>query len=454
MKILIVDDHVVVREGVRRLLSTVPDVEVYEAGNARDALDAYRKWLPDIVVLDINMDGSSGLEFLQRLRAISKSARVIMFTMHAEPGYVTRALRAGAAWELEIQREIRRCDVFVVLYSPDINRHLSSEDESYVLTEISYAKFTAKKPIIPIMAQRTDPPISLTMTHYIDFTIGGLTLADLVEAICDEVGQIVPAVRSVEARRTSSTELLPQPFAWVEIPAGQVTLEERSYLNKPMTINVPAFSIAKYPVTNAQYALFVDAGGYGERKWWTDSGWSQCKQEKWIEPRYWRRADWNQTDHPVVGVSWYEAGAYCRWLSETTGETILLPGEQQWQRAGQGDDGRAYPWGNEWNAGNAVWNRSSSQGTANAGSIPAGRSWVGALDMSGNVWEWLSSLYLPYDTLEDREADTGSGTDVFRTLRGGSWNIDNVAGLRAADRGRNDPIGKGYVIGFRCARSS
>ncbi len=96
MNILIVDDHVVVREGVRRLLSTIPDVEIYEASNAREALDEYRKRQPGIVVLDINMDGSSGLEFLQRLRSISKTARVIMFTMHAEPGYVTRAMRAGA----------------------------------------------------------------------------------------------------------------------------------------------------------------------------------------------------------------------------------------------------------------------------------------------------------------------------------------------------------------------
>ncbi|MEQ1712160.1 MAG: response regulator transcription factor [Hyphomicrobium sp.] len=96
MKILIVDDHVVVREGVRRLLSTMPDVEVVEAGNARDALTEFRKWQPAIVVLDINMDASSGLEFLQRLRAISKTAKVIMFTMHSEPGYVSRAMRAGA----------------------------------------------------------------------------------------------------------------------------------------------------------------------------------------------------------------------------------------------------------------------------------------------------------------------------------------------------------------------
>ena len=96
MRILIVDDHVVVREGVRRLLSTMPDVEVVEAGNARDALTEFRKWQPAIVVLDINMEASSGLEFLQRLRAISKTARVIMFTMHSEPGYVSRAMRAGA----------------------------------------------------------------------------------------------------------------------------------------------------------------------------------------------------------------------------------------------------------------------------------------------------------------------------------------------------------------------
>lgn len=96
MKILVVDDHVVVREGVRRLLATLPDVQVIEAADARDALTEYRKALPDVVVLDINMDGSSGLEFLQRLRAHDKAARIVMFTMHDEPGYVARAIRAGA----------------------------------------------------------------------------------------------------------------------------------------------------------------------------------------------------------------------------------------------------------------------------------------------------------------------------------------------------------------------
>ena len=96
MKILVIDDHVVVREGVQRLLATLPDIEVIEVEDARDALPAYRKSLPSLVILDINLDGSSGLEFLQRLLVHDKSARIIMFTMHAEPSYVARAIRAGA----------------------------------------------------------------------------------------------------------------------------------------------------------------------------------------------------------------------------------------------------------------------------------------------------------------------------------------------------------------------
>lgn len=96
MKILIVDDHAVVREGARRLLATLPGAEITEAANARDALNEYRRSPPDLVILDINLEASSGLEFLQRLRALSRSVRVIMFSMHSNASYVSRALSAGA----------------------------------------------------------------------------------------------------------------------------------------------------------------------------------------------------------------------------------------------------------------------------------------------------------------------------------------------------------------------
>jgi formylglycine-generating enzyme required for sulfatase activity len=353
-----------------------------------------------------------------------KLATDLADALNALPGYtawVDRSLRAGAAWEAEIQREILKCDVFVVLYSPDINRHLNGEEECYVLTEISYAKFTAKKPIIPVMAQTTAPPISLTRMHYIDFTIGGLTVADLVEALCDEIGQPVPAAPPpvappVTRKRPSSIDLLPAPFAWVDIPAGRVTLEKGGYLDKPTTFEVPRFTIGKYPVTNEQYALFVEAGGYGERKSWTDAGWETRTGESLVEPRAWRNSALNGVVKPVVGVSWYESVAYSRWLSDMTGERITLPTEQQWQRAAQGDDGRRFPWGSDWNCkrcNNFVSPCASSATTQVWDYEGEGDSPFGVVDMAGNVCEWCLTAY------ENGSVDVHRTDD--RVLRGGSW---------------------------------
>jgi DNA-binding NarL/FixJ family response regulator len=97
MKILVVDDHAVVREGIRRLLSTISGAEIHEAATAQDALTLSRSINPDVVVLDINLDGSSGLELLRRLKTENVAARIVMFTMHSEPSYAMRALKAGAA---------------------------------------------------------------------------------------------------------------------------------------------------------------------------------------------------------------------------------------------------------------------------------------------------------------------------------------------------------------------
>ena len=154
-------------------------------------------------------------------------------------------------------------------------------------------------------------------------------------------------------------------------------------------------------------------------------------------------------DRPVERITWFEARDFC------ARRGARLPTEAEWEYAARGPDSLVYPWGDTWNASNAVWNRSSSQGTANVGSIPAGASWVGALDMSGNVWEWTSSLYLsyPYDAADGREADTGSSTDVRRVLRGGSWYDYDTDFLRAPFRSWSVPDFGNDYIGFRCARS-
>ncbi len=96
MKLLIVDDHDIVRQGVRRLLSLVPDSDVYEANSAEAGYEAYMSQRPDVVILDINLADGSGLELLTRLRGADAQARVVMFSMHADPAYASRALRSGA----------------------------------------------------------------------------------------------------------------------------------------------------------------------------------------------------------------------------------------------------------------------------------------------------------------------------------------------------------------------
>jgi formylglycine-generating enzyme required for sulfatase activity len=151
-------------------------------------------------------------------------------------------------------------------------------------------------------------------------------------------------------------------------------------------IDVPAFAISKYPITNAQYAKFIEAGGYREQKWWTDDGWYLRTIERWTEPKHWQDKKWTAAEHPVDGVSWYESMAFCCWLSEVTGEKILLPTDQQWQWAALGDDGRKYPWGKDWDGtrcNNSVGSQLSMGTTPVRQYEGRGDSPFGVVDMVG-----------------------------------------------------------------------
>ncbi len=346
--------------------------------------------------------------------------------------WVDKSLKAWRSWELQIQTEIDRCDYMIVLYSPDINRHKHGEDESYMLSEIHYAKRVVRKPIIPVMAQKTELPMSLITDQYIDFTLRGLGLDDLISAICDEAGIALstkPASTKPASTKPNSTSLMPAPFAWMDIPGK-------------------GYSIAKYPITNAQFAKFIEADGYSQKKWWTEAGWSQREKDKWTQPRYWTDAKWNGAEQPVVAVSWYEAVAFCLWLSDTTEEKIMLPTEDQWQYAAQGDDGRAYPWGNDWDCkrcNNSVKPCDSNATTPVRQYEGNGDSPFGVVDMAGNVWEWCLTDY------EDKTNDVNSPANR-RVLRGGSWLNVNNGFFRCGIRGRGDPILWNNGIGFRVSR--
>jgi formylglycine-generating enzyme required for sulfatase activity len=149
-------------------------------------------------------------------------------------------------------------------------------------------------------------------------------------------------------------------------------------------------------------------------------------------------------NRPVENITWFEARAFCA-LREAR-----LPTEPEWEYAARGPDELIYPWGNLFVAENVVYRENSDAQTATAGSRPAGASWVGALDISGNVWEWVSSLYQDYPYESDHESETNSA-DV-RVLRGGSWFNNLTSFLRAAYRGRNGSNYRFNYVGFRCAR--
>jgi hypothetical protein len=230
--------------------------------------------------------------------------------------------------------------------------------------------------------------------------------------------------------RAPSIDLMPDPFGWIEIPGK-------------------GYSIAKYPVTNAQYAKFIEAGGYNLRQWWTESGWQVREEHGWTEPGYWNDPDWNDAEQPIVGVAWYEAVAFCLWLSDVTGEQIMLPTEAQWQYAAQGNDGRAYPWGDDWDClrcNNSVSPCSSNITTLVTQYEGIGDSPFGIVDMTGNVWEWGLTDY-------DNQTNDANSNANRRVLHGGSYYLDEVGYFHCSYWGRYAEHTRDPFRGFRIARS-
>lgn len=237
---------------------------------------------------------------------------------------------------------------------------------------------------------------------------------------------------------------------WITIPAGEVSLAAGGYLREAATVEVAPFAISRTPVTNEQYGQFIAAAGYETSAWWCEEGWALRQKGGWSASRYWGGREWTAAECPVVGVSWYEARAFCRWLSAHTGQEIGLPEEAQWQRAAQGDDDRPYPWGGvEPDDRRCNWQRQVDE-TTPVTRYPAGASPFGVLDMSGNVWEWCLTGWQTGTTAAGREA---------RLLRGGCWSSDSAWSLHVANRSaidpntRLDPAYRNHVtVGFRCVR--
>ena len=194
-------------------------------------------------------------------------------------------------------------------------------------------------------------------------------------------------------------------------------------------VPVGAFWIDRTEVTNAQYRQCVDAGGCIEPQ----EKRSHTRESYYGNPEY--------DDYPVVNVSWQQARAYAEWVGGR------LPTEAEWEYAARGAAGSTYPWGEEL-PNERLLNYINNVGdTTQVGEHPEGASWVGSLDMSGNVFEWTSSLFqpYPYDLADGREELEAAGA---RVLRGGAFH-DKPRWVRCASRNNYTPAGWNVDWGFR-----
>ncbi len=220
---------------------------------------------------------------------------------------------------------------------------------------------------------------------------------------------------------------------WCRIGAGEVSLQGRSFSVEP-------FRMAKYSVTNAQFQAFVIAeDGYTSDRWWQDLDVPSAHRQP-QPPR------WGLPNHPRESVSWFEAMAFCVWLSERMGLEVRLPSEWEYERAARGENDRTYPWGDAWQDECANTRESRIGTTTAVGVFPDGASPEGVMDLAGNVWEWcLNERQYP-----DKTQRLVSGS---RVLRGGSW-YGVRASARAAGRIHLNPDGRNDRVGFRLVCSS
>jgi formylglycine-generating enzyme required for sulfatase activity len=355
-------------------------------------------------------------------------------------------LLPGVDWEREIRRAIRGSEFFLACLSKEsIDKRGFVQKELKMGLNVLDEMPEGKIYLIPVRLEACEVPERLRSRQWVDF-FAPRGFEKLKRALDSELGP-----------RPAPFELGPRPAPLEPkltlVPAGEFLMGSDPSVDKYASdgeqpqhrLYLPDYFIAKTPVTNAQYAAFVDATGYRQPDHWKGG-----KPPKGKE------------DHPVVYVSWYAAMTFCDWLSEVTSKLYRLPSEAEWEKAARGTDGRIYPWGNEWNPKRCNSKEGGQGGTTPVGAYPQGASPYGLLDMAGNVWEWTTSLWgedlskpefkYPYDSTDRRE-NLEAGDKVRRVLRGGSWG-DGRSLARCASCDGYLPRGRWVSHGFRVCVAS
>jgi formylglycine-generating enzyme required for sulfatase activity len=277
------------------------------------------------------------------------------------------------------------------------------------------------------------------------------------------------------------------------------------------------FALAQFPVTNAEWALFMQAGGYEDERWWQTEaarawrrgeGTAEGPKQQWrddrkyfqdnfdsirqwhrearitskqandweqiarmsddafeallnewyppgrqTQPDFWNNDAFNHPAQPVVGICWYEARAYCAWLGAQTGQTFRLPTEAEWEAAARGRQRRRYAFGDDFDAALCNTFETHIRRTTPIGVFPGGDTPEGLVDMTGNTWDWTGSVYQPYPYDADDGREDPVPHEARRVVRGGAWFSIHVL-ARASYRPHTPAGNRSSLLGLRVVRSS
>ncbi|MBX3303410.1 MAG: SUMF1/EgtB/PvdO family nonheme iron enzyme [Nitrospira sp.] len=353
----------------------------------------------------------------------------------------------GVDFRRYLDEQVAKCDVFLAVIGPDWMGPKDSQGKTrledprdFVRIEIESA-LKRQIPVIPVLVREASiPPAEelpksiqeLPYRHGLPVRLGPDFHNDMNRLIAYLKQQIrglseaqpKPDTQAKPVQEKTKPSAPAPPGDMVKVPKGTFLYG----VEKTRETIDHDYWIDQYAVTNEQYRAFIEVGGYEDQQYWSPEWWQWKMKENFTEPEYWNDTKRNKPNHPVV-VCYFEAEAYAKWAGKR------LPSEQEWEKAARGEDGRRYPWGEEFDKNLCNCEESGIGHTTPVTQYPNGVSPYGCFDMAGNVWEWCSSWY------DDRYGR--------RVLRGGSWDFD-LESLCASLRdwsyafGRND-----RVVGFR-----
>ena len=340
----------------------------------------------------------------------------------------------GIDFRTYLDAQVAKCEVFLAVIGRDWIKKRSGkgkyrldDPDDVVRIEIELA-LKRQIPLIPVLVSGANIPLAARLPislRELSYRNGIPVRADpdfhrdmdrLIEHLKQQVKDVkehhLEPYYALQAKQRLKTErstlnVIPQsreqPVDMVKVPKGPFLYGK----TRDREVIDHDFWIDRYPVTNEKFRKFILENGYGSKAHWSPKGWKWRIENDITVPRYWDDTKWNKADHPVVGVSYYEAEAYAKWAGKR------LPSEREWEKAARSEDGRIYPWGDEFdktkcNSPKLYTAQILTARTTPVTQYPEGVSPYGCYDMTGNVWEWCADRY------EAEEPDAHG-------LRGGSW---------------------------------